>query len=153
MNSSWSRNVVWPYRTALAQVMACCLTAPSHYISQWLFITEGRNHVLGSVPLRLTNESNTHRLKYHGTVNQILFSLISETLCTLPPTIDAPNNHRGNRCLLRIIALFSVKYFAWAFWHLWSDRWLNMKVSLTLFTILSTIWISMNNSVFPYTAK
>ena len=35
----WPSDVIWRYRTGstLAQVMACCLTAPSHYLNQcWL---------------------------------------------------------------------------------------------------------------------
>ena len=40
-NSLWPSDVIWWLRTGstLAQVMACCLTAPSHYLNQcWLII-------------------------------------------------------------------------------------------------------------------
>ena len=43
LNSLWPRDVVWRQgsRSTLAQVMACCLTAPSHYLNQcWLMISE-----------------------------------------------------------------------------------------------------------------
>ena len=38
-NSLWPCNAKWWHRSGstLAQVMACCLTAPSHYLSQWWF--------------------------------------------------------------------------------------------------------------------
>ena len=43
LNSLWSSDVIWRQgsRSTLAQVMACCLTAPSHYLNQcWLMISE-----------------------------------------------------------------------------------------------------------------
>ena len=45
INSAWQRlphcGLVTPYGSPLAQVMACCLAAPSHYLNQcWLIISE-----------------------------------------------------------------------------------------------------------------
>ena len=43
INSLWPRDVIWRQgsRSALAQVMAWCLTAPSHHLNQcWLIISE-----------------------------------------------------------------------------------------------------------------
>ena len=39
-NSLWPSDTIWRHRTgsALAQVMACCLTAPSQYLHQWWLI-------------------------------------------------------------------------------------------------------------------
>ena len=42
INSLWPSDTIWRQRSAstLAQVMACCLTAPSHYLNQcWLIIS------------------------------------------------------------------------------------------------------------------
>ena len=42
-NSLWPSDAIWWYRrgSTLAQVMACCLMAPSHYLNQcWLIISE-----------------------------------------------------------------------------------------------------------------
>ena len=42
-NSLWPCDTIWRQRSVstLAQVMACCLTAPSHYLNQcWLVISE-----------------------------------------------------------------------------------------------------------------
>ena len=42
-NSLWPSDAMWRHRSGstLAQVMACCLTAPSHYLNQcWLMISE-----------------------------------------------------------------------------------------------------------------
>ena len=43
INSMWPSDVLWHHRTwsTLVQVMTCCLTAPSHYLTQlWLTITD-----------------------------------------------------------------------------------------------------------------
>ena len=42
VNSSWPSDGIWWHRSGstLAQVMACCLTAPNHYLDQyWLIIS------------------------------------------------------------------------------------------------------------------
>ena len=48
INSLWSSDTtIWRQRSesTLAQVMACCLTAPSHYLNQcWLIISEVQWH-------------------------------------------------------------------------------------------------------------
>ena len=43
INSLWSSEAIWRHRSGstLAQIMACCLTVPSHYLNQcWLIINE-----------------------------------------------------------------------------------------------------------------
>ena len=47
VNSLWPSDVIWPQgsRSTLAQVMACCLMAPSHYLNQcWLIIRKLQWH-------------------------------------------------------------------------------------------------------------
>ena len=47
VNSLWPSDAIWRQKTGstLAQVMACCLTAPSHYLNQyWLIITKVQWH-------------------------------------------------------------------------------------------------------------
>ena len=47
INSLWSSDAILRHRSesTLAQRMACCLTAPSHYLNQcWLFINEVQQH-------------------------------------------------------------------------------------------------------------
>ena len=42
-NSLWPSDAIWQHRcgSTLAQVMACCMTAPSHYLNQcWLIISK-----------------------------------------------------------------------------------------------------------------
>ena len=42
VNSLWPSDALWRHRywSTLAQVMACCLTAPSHYLNQcWLIVS------------------------------------------------------------------------------------------------------------------
>ena len=47
INSLWPSDTIWWQRSGstLAQVMACCLSAPSHYLNQcWLIISEAQWH-------------------------------------------------------------------------------------------------------------
>ena len=47
IDSLWPSDAIWWQRSGstLAQVMACCLTAPSHYLNQcWLIISEVQWH-------------------------------------------------------------------------------------------------------------
>ena len=47
INSVWPSDAIWLHRSesTLAQVMACCPTAPSHYLNQcWLIINENLWH-------------------------------------------------------------------------------------------------------------
>ena len=47
VNSLWPSGTIWCHKSGstLAQVMACCLTAPSHYLNQcWLIISEVQWH-------------------------------------------------------------------------------------------------------------
>ena len=47
LNSLWPSDTIWQQRSGstLAQVMACCLTAPSHYLNQcWLIISKVQWH-------------------------------------------------------------------------------------------------------------
>ena len=47
MNSLWPSDTIWWQRSGstLAQVMACCLMTPSHYLNQcWLIISEVQWH-------------------------------------------------------------------------------------------------------------
>ena len=47
VDTSWSRDAIWRHRSGspLVQVMACCLTAPSHYLNQcWFTISKVHWH-------------------------------------------------------------------------------------------------------------
>ena len=47
INTLWPNDTIWQQRSGstLAQVMACSLTAPSHYLNQcWLIISEVQSH-------------------------------------------------------------------------------------------------------------
>ena len=47
MNSLWPRGTIWRQRSGstLVQVMACCLTAPSHYLNHcWFIINKVQRH-------------------------------------------------------------------------------------------------------------
>ena len=47
INSLWPSDAIWRHRSGsiLVQVMACCLTAPSHYLNQcWLIVSKALWH-------------------------------------------------------------------------------------------------------------
>ena len=50
INSLWPSNTIWRHKSGskLAHVIACCLTAPSHYLKQcWLIISKVQLHSSG----------------------------------------------------------------------------------------------------------
>ena len=52
LNSLWPSDVIWRHRSGstLAQVMACCLTAPSYYLNQcWLITSKVHWHSLRAI--------------------------------------------------------------------------------------------------------
>ena len=61
VNSSWPGDAIWRHgtRSTLAHVMACCLTAPSHYLNQcWLIICEVPWHSSRCIIIRRSEETN-----------------------------------------------------------------------------------------------
>ena len=61
INSLWPGDAIWWHgtRSTLAQVMACCLTAPSHYLNQcWLIISEVPWHSSMGIILRRCEDTN-----------------------------------------------------------------------------------------------
>ena len=88
--SLWPSDAIWEHRTrsTLAQVMACCLTAPSHYLSQcWFTMNETRHTFQGNVYLN-TQDSNpqagfgiyTFKSQLHPPANNELYQIINESL-------------------------------------------------------------------------
>ena len=52
LNSSWPSDAIWRHRSGstFTQSMACCLTAPSHYLNQyWLITSEVMWHSPGTI--------------------------------------------------------------------------------------------------------
>ena len=61
INSLWPGDVIWRHgtRLTLAQVMACYLTAPRHYLNQcWLIISEVPWHSSQGIILRWFEDTN-----------------------------------------------------------------------------------------------
>ena len=61
INSLWPNDAIWRHGTGstLAQVMACCLMAPSHYLSQcWLIISKVLCHSLEGIIMRRSEDTN-----------------------------------------------------------------------------------------------
>ena len=65
VNSLWSSDAIWRHETGstLAQVMACCLAAPSHYLNQCWLITAVRS---SDIHPRATSHLNTLRPRQNG---------------------------------------------------------------------------------------
>ena len=60
--SLWPSDAIWRHRSGstLGQVMACCLTAPSHYLTQcWLIISESSDHQLRAISQEMPQPSIT----------------------------------------------------------------------------------------------
>ena len=61
VNSLWPSEVIWQKRSwsILAQVMACCLTAPSHCLNQcWLIISKVERHSSKASSQEITSTIN-----------------------------------------------------------------------------------------------
>ena len=62
INSLWPSDTIWRHKSGstLAQVMACCLTAPSHYLNEcWLTISKVQWHPSES---NFTRDTPSHQL-------------------------------------------------------------------------------------------
>ena len=60
-NSLGPSNAIWWQRSGstLAKVMACCLTAPSHYLNQcWLIISKVLGHSLEGIIMRRSEDNS-----------------------------------------------------------------------------------------------
>ena len=88
VNSLWPSDGIWRHRplSTLAQVMPCCLTAPSHYLNQcWLIVSTDK--------WRLYKGSFTNNAPPINQENQLQFAYI-KFLSNLPETnelIGAPH--------------------------------------------------------------
>ena len=61
INSLWPGDAIWwqGTRSTLTQVMACCLTAPNHYLNQcWLIIGEVPWHSSQGIIIRRCEDAN-----------------------------------------------------------------------------------------------
>ena len=76
VNSLWPNDAIWWHRTCstLAQVMACCLTVPSHYLNQcWRIISKVQWHSSGSHFTRDTLDIN-HWNQFENYLSKLLFN-------------------------------------------------------------------------------
>ena len=61
-NSFWPSDAIWRHRSesTLDQVMACCLTAPSHYLNQCWLISKVPWHEFEGISMRRFEDIKTH---------------------------------------------------------------------------------------------
>ena len=74
INSVWLSEAIWPRRSStLAQIMACCLAALSHYLDQcWLIISKVQWDLFESNFMRDTS-TIIHKNELEGYLPKILF--------------------------------------------------------------------------------
>ena len=98
INSMWPSDTIWWHRSGskLAQVMVCCLMAPSHYLTQcWL--------VMSKVPRHLPEEIIICRSEDISQQNKI-------EICIFKSTIRSP---MGNVCIYIRVWIPTL----WISWH------------------------------------
>ena len=107
INSLWPSDAIWQHRSwsTLAQVMACCLTAPSHYLNQcWLFVSTDQ--------WRLSKGNFTRDTQAINHENQLQFAWI-KFLSNLPGAnelIQWPDCPLGYKVLQDVLK-------PWIMWH------------------------------------
>ena len=105
VNSLGPSDAIWRWRSwsTLVQVMACCLTAPSHYLNQcWLIISEAQWHIraiaqempqpsITKIHLKITY------LKFHSNspgANELIAPLTTVTSTWIHSTVHWVSNGR-----------------------------------------------------------
>ena len=65
-NSLWPSDTMWWHRSGstLVQVMACYLTAPSHYLNQCWLIIKGLWHLFEGITIRGSEDTDQYRKKW-----------------------------------------------------------------------------------------
>ena len=97
INSLWLSDIICRRRSGstLVQVMACCLTAPSHYLNQcWLIISKARQWHSSEVNFTRDNSAINHLNK----------------LDNFLPHIKSPRGQRVNSHLMGCIIQCPIKY-------------------------------------------
>ena len=151
LSISWHRST-----STLAQSMACCLTAPSHYLNQcWLLISEVLWHSLPSI---LTAPAQSCYYKFENYTFKIFATsprvpsikdmpIIHEVVMSGCQALLPLHLHFGwlhwNHCRLACLS-FIILQFQWilkAFERIWEKKhlalaWINLSVSASCKTSL-----------------
>ena len=87
--SLWPSDAIWWHRSrsTLAQVMGCCLTAPSHYLNQcWLIISKYLWYSPGNIIIRRFEDTNK-KSKFENHIFKIASSCLSHQACGVPSAL------------------------------------------------------------------
>ena len=117
-NPLWPSDAIWRQRTGStsAQVMACCLMAPSHYLNQcWLIISEVQWH---SYSGNYTRDAST-------TNHYILFENY-----TFKISFNFPRGQWVNPFKSHSIVMVIMNVFWGSYGHLHSSRYLIRKIMI-----------------------
>ena len=134
---------IWRQRSGstLAEVMACCLTAPSHYLNQCWLIISGIHlrAILQEIPEPSVTEISLKitYLKYCSNLlgaNELTHRCLNEIMVTL----YLPGaNELTHRCLNEMVTLyaqnFQIHFLAWKMFEFWLEFHWNLlfKVQMT----------------------
>ena len=102
VNSLWPSDAIWRQRSGsrLAQVMACCLTAPSHHPNQcWLIIRKVLWYSSEDIMMRRFEDANQQSKLENYIFKITLRSLRGQWVKTTHQNQSHVNIQRPNRCL------------------------------------------------------
>ena len=139
INSLGPSDTRWRQRTesTLAQVMACCLTAPSHYLSQcWLVVSKFLWHLYDGTTLRKSEETNQWNkikkntfLKSHPDLPGA--NELKKKWHSSQPTVgqmDCSRARQRKHWTIKLLAICMVKVPVWwilhacGHWHIKTDK-------------------------------
>ena len=128
INSLWPSDAVWRQRSGstLAQVMACCRTAPNHYLNQcWLIINEVQRHSPRRNFMRyVPNINRWNELENHLT-KTLLKSPRGQWVNFIPAMVrctEADNATRGNTVLIMMEDHLKTRRSLWNS-KMWTLQW------------------------------
>ena len=115
-NTLWPSDAMWRLRSGatLAQVMTCCLTAPSHHLNQcWLIISEVQWHSYHIQKRCLNHQPQKSIQKFHSIsrwVNEIISKQITRPGCNNQHTYVFSDKFRTSLHTLILYLLSTTSY-------------------------------------------
>ena len=106
-NSSGPSDAIWRWRSwsTLVQVMACCLTAPSHYLNQcWLIISKVLRHSSEDIIIRRFEDTNQYNKIEHYIFKITLRSPRGQWVKLIHASKKGPRSHSAEYLLYLLFA-------------------------------------------------
>ena len=118
-NSLRPSDAIWRHRSgsSLAQVLACCLAAPSHYLNQyWLIISKSQQNSCKSICTRNTSATN-HQHWLENYLSKISFKSPRGQRVTIHPVNCTCHTEAETNWLITFSSYFFVKIVSWIKFH------------------------------------